>query len=179
MAKADPNARWYRDQLARGRAARAQRAIAMGRPPGRPGSMPAESRLRDDPEVWRAYHAEAERRRYWRIRYGRLDAPAKGTERAGRKLTRTPRRVRRSEPDAPLLAGHELYDEARRVLKGWEANELGSDFDAIAQDLVQDYVTAVLAGEDPLCAVAARRRRYGQDRAVLIHGLARVDDLIR
>jgi hypothetical protein len=80
-------------------------------------------------------------------------------------------------PSAP--AGHPLYDAARGALKRWEAAELGSDLDSIAQDLMQTYVLAALEGCDPLVAVAELRRRHGKDRATLVYGLPIVDGLER
>ena len=80
-------------------------------------------------------------------------------------------------PSCP--SGHPLYDEARKALRGVETFELGSDMDSGAQDLLQDYVTAALCGEDPVMAVIASRRRYYKDRKTLVYGLERVDDLKR
>jgi hypothetical protein len=155
MARADPNAKWYQDQLARARQRRAEAAaLRAPRPPG----------IRSDPERYRAYNRE-----WMRAHYHHKPRPAGGI--------RHQRDVVVPIPACPC--GHPLYEEARAALRGWERNELGGDMDSGAQDLLQDYVTAALCGQDPAEAVARTRRRNYKDRQVLVRGLDRVDDLRR
>ena len=154
MAKAAPGAKWYENQKARSRQKRAEAATL--RPPRSPG-------IRTDPERWRDYNREWMRAHY-------------------EPHPRPPGVPRQPEIVAPIPScpsGHPLYDEARRALRGFEAFELGSDMDSGAQDLLQDYVTAALCGDDPVMAISASRARSGKDRKILVYGLDRVDDLRR
>jgi hypothetical protein len=169
MAKADPNAKWYRDQLARAAAKRA--AARAARPPRRPA-------LRDDPAVYRAYNAEWVRRAYYRKRYG-IEAPPKGVGHVRPGPKARPKRTVEIVPIPSAPSGHPLYDEARSALKRWEAAELGGEMDSFAQDLLQTYVLARLEGCDPLEAIGAVRRRRNNDRKALVFGLPIVDGLER
>lgn len=83
-------------------------------------------------------------------------------------------------PIPALCTGHELYAAGRALLRWHERDELAAgDMDSGAADLVATYALAALEGHDPVAALVAARRRHQKDRAVLIHGLGRVDDLVR
>lgn len=96
-------------------------------------------------------------------------------------LVRTPARPRPGPlppiPSSP--AGHPLYDAARDLLRGYERAELGSALDTIAADLLAEYALAELEGRSGAEAIVAYRRRRAKDRATLVYGLRRVDDLVR
>lgn len=148
----------YADQLARAKQRRAEAAAL--RPPRPPA-------IGKDP----AYRAAAERRRYWRTRYG-IEPPPQ-----------MPPRPREPRPPLPPLidvpSGHSLYEEARASLHRGEQAELGGSMDATARDLMGEYVLAVLDGRDPDAAVRAFRTRHNRDRKWLVHGTHVVDDLWR
>jgi hypothetical protein len=147
MAKADPNAKWYQDQLARARERRQARAAE--RPPRPPG-------LRSDPERYRAYNREWMRAHY----QPRTPRP---------KQPKSPRATSIvSPPITSVPDGHELFEQAKAALRSHERHELGSDFDSNALDLIGEFVVAALEGRDPYEAMADFRRGWQKRRAITV-----------
>jgi hypothetical protein len=136
-----------------------------------------------------AYEAELAKAREWK-RQNRDKAKHAETERQRyyAKLALNPRPKRVPKPPQPKVVlaplvdvptGHPLYAEALEVLHPAERRELGGDMDSSARDLLQTYVLARLEGHDPIEALKAIRRRIGQDRRILVHGLSTVTGLER
>jgi hypothetical protein len=82
-------------------------------------------------------------------------------------------------PIADVPDGHPLYEEARKALRPYELNDLGSDMDYRSKDLLQEYVLAVLEGRSPEEAVRVFRAARNHDRKELVYGLSIVDGLDR
>ena len=83
------------------------------------------------------------------------------------------------EPLPEDCTGHPLFDEARAHLRRWELSDFDRDMDAVARDLISEYVLAKLEGRDPIDAMKRWRMRWNKDRKILIHGLTLVDGLER
>jgi hypothetical protein len=103
--------------------------------------------------AWRAAHPEykaqqnrlrAERRR----RHGRGDRSAEYARRRSRAIP----------PIPPLHVGHDLFDEARRIV-GERRTTLVTLYDPLHDDLLSEATLALIEGRDPHEAIRSLRSR--------------------
>jgi hypothetical protein len=122
--------------------------------------------------AWRAAHPEYRARQNRlrnerRRRVGRGDRSAEYTSRRSRAMPAVP-------PIPCLHLGHELFEQARRVV-GPKRTSLVSLHDPLHEDLLSEATLALLEGRDPseaARAYRARERAYGWVTCPLLEEVA-------
>jgi hypothetical protein len=109
--------------------------------------------------AWRAAHPE------YRARQNRLRNERRARNGRGDRSAEYARRPSRAQPPAPgLHVGHELFEQARKVV-GPRATTLVQLHDPLYDDLVSEATLAIIEGRDPKDAVrayGARERSFGR-----------------
>jgi len=109
--------------------------------------------------AWRAAHPE------YRARHNRLRTERRRRQGRGDRRTEYAQRRSRALPSMPgLHIGHELFEQARRIV-GPRRTSLIEVYDPLHDDLLSEATLAILEGRDPAEAVrryGARERSFGR-----------------
>ena len=97
--------------------------------------------------AWRAAHPE------YRARQNRLRTERRRRQGRGDRSAEYAKRVSRSIPPVPAMhIGHDLFEEARRIV-GPRRTSLTTLYDPLYDDLLSEATLALLEGRDPTSAI--------------------------